>query len=45
MIPQIAPRNPRARVSSEAAWPIRRADGLTPAQVRPHYKPRTPKET
>ena len=36
--PQIAPVNPRARVSSDAAWPIRRADGRTFAEVRKHYQ-------
>ena len=30
--------DPRRRVSPDNAWPIRRADGLTPAQVRPHYR-------
>ena len=33
------PKTPRRRVSPDNAWPIRRADGLTPAQVRPHYRP------
>ena len=33
------PKTPRRRVSPDSAWPIRRADGLTPAQVRPHYRP------
>jgi hypothetical protein len=37
-VSQIAPRNPRARVSSDSAWPIRRADGRTPAEVRPEYQ-------
>lgn len=36
MIAQIAPieRNPRYRKSSESAWPIRLADGRTPAQAK-----------
>ena len=33
------PKTPHRRVSPDNAWPIRRADGLTPAQVRPHYRP------
>ena len=33
------PKTPRRRVSPDSAWPIRRADGLTPAQVRPLYRP------
>ena len=33
------PKTPNRRVSREDAWPIRRADGLTPAQVRPFYRP------
>lgn len=33
------PKTPNRRVSPDNAWPIRRADGLTPAQVRPHYRP------
>lgn len=33
------PKTPRRRVSPDNAWPIRRADGLTPAQVRPIYRP------
>ena len=33
------PKTPNRRVSREDAWPIRRADGLTPAQVRPLYRP------
>ena len=32
------PKTPNRRVSSDRAWPIRRADGLTPAQVRPVYR-------
>lgn len=32
------PKTPRRRVSSDNAWPIRLADGRTPAQVRPHYE-------
>jgi hypothetical protein len=36
MIPQIAPidRHARYRKSSDAAWPIRLADGRTPAQAK-----------
>lgn len=32
MTPQIAPYNPRARVSSNAVWPLRCADGRTFAE-------------
>jgi hypothetical protein len=36
---QIAPINKHARTrrSADSAWPIRRADGRTPAEVRPFY--------
>jgi len=34
-----APMGRSRRVSSDSAWPIRRADGLTPAQTRQHYRP------
>ena len=33
------PKSPNRRVSSDSAWPIRRADGSTPAQVRQAYAP------
>jgi hypothetical protein len=38
MIAQIHRPHKTRRTSSEAAWPIRRADGQTPAQVRPNYE-------
>jgi hypothetical protein len=30
--------DPNRRTSPNSAWPIRLADGRTPAQVRPHYE-------
>lgn len=33
------PKTPHRRVSSDAAWPIRRADGQTPAQTQREYRP------
>jgi hypothetical protein len=32
------PITPTRRVSPDSAWPLRRADGQTYAQVQPHYK-------
>ena len=44
MTARIATRNgqPARRISPDTAWPIRRADGLTPAQVRPEYRKAEP---
>jgi hypothetical protein len=38
MIAQIHRPHPTRRTSPDSAWPIRRADGQTPAQVRPNYE-------
>lgn len=40
--PQIAPidRHARTRRSSDDAWPLRRPDGKTYAEVQPDYQPR-----
>lgn len=41
MIRCAIPKTPNRRVSPQSAWPIRLADGRTPAQVRPHYQAKT----
>lgn len=38
MIRTALPKTPNRRVSPNSAWPLKRADGKTFAQVRPFYR-------